>query len=343
MLGTVRQGCLGAKGKSKRVGAVGDLGRLMETRVLLPARFRFTIPILPKRIALPGGSGALMLGASILLTAVACSSTAKPLADVPLQRTAVGDAMTVHIAGRRLRLLVDSGSNQTVLDTAIRLAGVEPHRDAQGRDVGGRSMKVLYANNISLEIGGFSITLPHVVFSQFDPSVTAKEHIQGVFSPEMLSSHAAVLLDFPASHFRVFQSTASMRSWLRQFRSHARIVPINVRRAGGVLEADIRVGEGQAELAEIDTGATHTQLPRKVLGRNGTNARRSVMGYSGKRYAVALYPNEMVHIGKIEVPVTVYAWHGSRKMRRAVIGRDVLGRFAIAFPKSPSNDIWLVR
>jgi hypothetical protein len=181
-----------------------------------------------------------------------------PVADVAMKSTPVGGVITARVGARTVHLLVETGSNQTVLDLHLRPPGITVHEQAAGHDVGGRATTVVYATNVPLRVGKMDIALAYLFFSRFDAQFARKYHVDGVISPQQLATHAAVLIDYRSNRLILFRTTAFMRGWIEQNRPQSKLT--------------IHIGNALAPHVAVygwtsSDGTRHTLIGRDALSR----------------------------------------------------------------------------
>jgi hypothetical protein len=276
--------------------------------------------------------GGLALAFSLL--AVASPTAARPNA-VSLDRGFLGYTVNARLAGRSVRLIVDTGSSDVVIDRRRRDLDTQATFHGKGDD-GVHTVGITARSAVPVQIGSFRTTVSRVVFLDWDASSSRTYHVDGVLSPERLTTTSAVLFDLVHRRLRFFATTSEMLEWIRERRGTARRLPVRDGEGRPLIPA--RAGSRGIVWVGIDTGSAQTSFPPGYFDGLTPIRRASHVGASGVGRTDAVYGTQIVVVGGI--PTRLH-----RVMTEPVpaVGTDVLAGYAIALPRGRLDHLWLVR
>jgi predicted aspartyl protease len=214
--------------------------------------------------------------------------------------------MPAQINGQPANLLVDTGSNEIILDTdAAARFGVGPPprrlRYIGFTEINGQMLPVAFMQ--SLTAGSMSFGSSPVVLRNSSRSGTGKGHVDGVLGLEMLFRYKAVINSRTQLVF--FTVDPSRRMNLSAAASSEKFtrVPLH-REASGALTVPCSI-HGQSGRLLVDTGAFVTTFPDnflKSLGISSEPTRVSAYFPSGTTRRVSAAQINDLKIGDFKVP-----------------------------------------
>ena len=214
--------------------------------------------------------------------------------------------MPVRINGQPANLLVDTGSNEIILDTAAAATfGVGPPprrlRYIGFTEINGQLLPVAFMQ--SLTAGSMSFGSSPVVLRDSSRSGTGKTQVDGVLGLEMLLRHKAVINCRTRLVF--FKVDQSRRMNLSAVASSEKFIRVPLRReASGALTVPCSI-HGQSARLLVDTGAFVTTFPDtffKWLGISSEPTRVSAHFSTGTTRQVSAAQINDLKIGDFKVP-----------------------------------------
>jgi len=214
--------------------------------------------------------------------------------------------MPVRINGQLGNLLVDTGSNEIILDTdAAQAFGVGPPPRAWRyigfTEINGQLLPVAFMQ--SLTAGNMSFGSSPVVLRDSSRSGTGKDHVDGVLGLEILFRQRAVINCRTRLVF--FKTDQSRHMNLSAVASSEKFVRIPLRReASGALTVPCSI-HGQSGRLLVDTGAFVTTFPDtffKWLGISSEPTRLSAHFPTGTTRQVSAAQINDLKIGDFKVP-----------------------------------------
>lgn len=244
--------------------------------------------------------------------------------------------MSARINGQRANLLVDTGSNQVILNAAAAASfDIRPSQGSLGyirfTQINGQELPVGFAQNLTAGSMNFGSLL--VALRNSNHSSTGEGHVDGVLGLDLLTRHKAVincqteLIFFKVDHSRqmdlspVAAAEKFTRVPLRRERNGALTVPCSIR--------------GQSARLLVDTGSFVTTFAEPVLkplgvGLQPTHVSAHFPGGTTKKVSAAQI-NDFT-IGDFKVPPGKFGvttlpnfalWQGSSRMF-GILGMDTL-------------------
>jgi len=214
--------------------------------------------------------------------------------------------MSVQINGHPANLLVDTGSNEIILDTdAAATFGIGPSprgvRYVGYTEINGQLLPVAFMQ--SLTAGNMSFGSSPVVLRDSSRSGTGKAQVDGVLGLEILFRHKAVIncrtrlvfFKVDQSHHMNLSAVASSEKFIR--------VPLR-REASGALTVPCSI-HGQSGRLLLDTGAFVTTFPDtffKWLGISSEPTRVSANFPTGTTRQMSAAQINDLKIGDFKVP-----------------------------------------
>jgi len=214
--------------------------------------------------------------------------------------------MPVRINGQPANLLVDTGSNEIILDTdAAASFGVGPPPRAWRyigfTEINGRLLPVAFMQ--SLTAGSMSFGSSPVVLRDSSVSGTPKAQVDGILGLEILLRHKAVINCRTRLVF--FKVDQSRRMNLSAVASSEKFTRVPLRReASGALTVPCSI-HGQSGRLVVDTGAFVTTFPDtffKWLGISSEPTRVSAHFPTGTTRQVSAAQINDLKIGNFKVP-----------------------------------------
>jgi predicted aspartyl protease len=214
--------------------------------------------------------------------------------------------MPVRINGQPANLLVDTGSNEIILDTdAAASFGVGPPPRAWRyigfTEINGRLLPVAFMQ--SLTAGSMSFGSSPVVLRHSSVSGTPKAQVDGILGLEILLRHKAVINCRTRLVF--FKVDQSRRMNLSAVASSEKFTRVPLRReASGALTVPCSI-HGQSGRLVVDTGAFVTTFPDtffKWLGISSEPTRVSAHFPTGTTRQVSAAQINDLKIGNFKVP-----------------------------------------
>ena len=214
--------------------------------------------------------------------------------------------MPARINGQPANLLVDTGSNEIILDTdAAATFGVGPPprrlRYIGFTEINGQMLPVAFMQ--SLTAGSMSFGSSPVVLRNSSRSGTGKGHVDGVLGLEMLFRYKAVINSRTRLVF--FTIDPSRRMNLSAAASSEKFTRVLLRReASGALTVPCSI-HGQSGRLLVDTGAFVTTFPDnflKSLGISSEPTRVSAYFPTGTTRRVSAAQINDLKIGDFKVP-----------------------------------------
>jgi predicted aspartyl protease len=215
-------------------------------------------------------------------------------------------AVPVEVNGNRVRLIVDTGAERTLLtETAVTRVAMlrDPHHQTQTFGIGGQSTTD-DARVSSFAIGGVYLPVPSVTVGPFTLLSSAGATLDGLLGADILS---AFDVDFDTRNgwltlYRARDCQAAGPPWRGPFLSMG-----TVRRTQDRLLVPI-VLDGAVGVATLDTGAQHTAISEALAGRLGVSAAVlaqdptiTARGAAADRLAVRVHRFRRLQIGPAEV------------------------------------------
>ena len=214
--------------------------------------------------------------------------------------------MSVQINGQPANLLVDTGSNEIILDPdAAESFGIRPSqrglRYIGFTEMGGRMFPVGFVQSITA--GSMSFGSSPVVLRSSSRSDTAKAHVDGVLGLQTLFRHKAVINC--RTKFIFFKIDQARRTNLVAAASSAKFtrVPLH-REESGALSVPCSI-HGQAARLLVDTGAFVTTFSERFfrsLGITSQATRVSAHFSSGAAKQISAAKINDLEIGEFKVP-----------------------------------------
>ena len=213
--------------------------------------------------------------------------------------------MSVRINGQRASLLIDTGSNEIILDTdAAATFGVGPSqrglRYIGFTEINGQLLPIAFMQ--SLTAGSMNFGSSPVVLRDSPRSGTGKAHVDGVLGLEILVRHKAVInCRTRLVFFKVDQSRHMNLSAVASSEKFTR-VPLH-REASGALTVPCSI-HGQSGRLLVDTGAFVTTFPDtffRSLGISSEPTRVSARFPTGTTQRVSVAQINDLKIGDFKV------------------------------------------
>ena len=257
---------------------------------------------------------ALLAVASISNSGTAKNRSAMQLAGYKAVRVHYGPMnkmiMPVQIIGHPANLLVDTGSNEMILDTdAAATFGVGPSprgvRYVGYTEINGQLLPVAFMQ--SLTAGSMNFGSNPVVLRDSPRSGTGKAQVDGVLGLAILLRHKAIInCRTRLVFFKVDQSRHMNLSGVASSEKFTR-VPMH-REASGALTAPCSI-HGQSGRLLVDTGAFVTTFPDtffKSLGISSEPTRLSARFPTGTTQRISAAQINDLKIGDFKVPAAKF-------------------------------------
>ena len=217
--------------------------------------------------------------------------------------------MSVRINGQSANLLVDTGSNEIILDTnAAATFGVGPSprgvRYVGFTEINGQLLPVAFMQSLTAGTMNFG---SNPVVLRDSPSGTGKAHTDGVLGLQPLLRHKAVINCRTRLVFFKIDQSRHMNLSAVASSERFRRVPIH-REASGALTVPCSV-HGQSGRLLIDTGAFVTTFPDtffKSLGISSEPTRISARFPTGTTQRISAAQINDLKIGDFKVPAAKF-------------------------------------
>lgn len=292
------------------------------------------------------------LGLSLILsTAAMAFATAQTAEQPPIEvslscpgvaKTLVQPVMEVVLENQPACLMVDTGSDQTVVDNALGRLILGKRRHATGDEAAGKKFDLNYVTDVPIEIKDHRATLSLVAIADLDPSL-AKAGVQGILSPQRLLPSFAILLDLSSGKLMAFKSTTDMQRWIRSLEPRVALTRVPVRMGDNSPTVRMSIDGHQAIPLLLDTGAQRTVLPSGYLAFSSMTQGTKQTGASGLAHHYYEIPSVSVSIGDLRLGTHTLLMTPAGQPGTPRIGMDLLSNFQIALPRGGIANAWLLQ
>jgi hypothetical protein len=257
-------------------------------------------------------------------------------------KTFVQPVVEVVLANQPTCLMVDTGSDQTVVNSALGRLIQGKRRHATGDEAAGKQFNLDYVRDVPIQIEEHPATLSLVAIANLDPGL-AEAGIQGILSPQSLLPSLAILLDLHSRKMMAFTSTTGMQRWIHTSEPRIALDRVPVRMRDNSPTVRMSIDGHQAVALLLDTGAQRTVLPSGYLPFSSTTQGTKQTGASGLAHQYNEISNLSVSIGDLRLGTHTLLVAAAGQSSTPRVGMDLLSNFQIALPRGGINNAWLLQ